>query len=234
MIFSKSNLLSVEITQADKSLPVLDNLHFRTDGSTVAASGSAILAVSPVNERERAAVPIDSSSMAEDETVNRETVREVLKSMPRDTMFGGILEHCDYSNGRFVLTDGKRTRTISAKTYQNDYIDYRGVFRRAAESRVIHREAVNLRRFVDLLNVIDKMFPDSSKNSAVFLEFTEGKDIVVRAYDVRGRQQCIGVMKAYDGAEGKWPEKNEWEIRLCDSQENVSVRKITKKKRLPS
>ena len=235
MIYSKANLVAVDIVKSDKSIPALDNLHLRADGGTIAANGSCIIAVSPVNETERAKVPLTSSSMIDEaETVSSETVREVLRGMPRDTLFAGTLEHCDYSGGRFTLTDGKRSRSISARTYPREYIDYRAIFKRTGKTCEVHKIAINLRRLTDVLNTLDKMFPDSSKNLPVYLSFTDDDSVCIRCADVYGRQRALCVMRSYSGVEGKWLIPNEWEKKLCDSPADTSTsaaRKINKKKR---
>lgn len=246
MIFSKANLTAVDIAKADKRIPALDNLHLRADGTTIAANGSCVLAVSPVKSADAARVPIEATKMLTDaETVSSETVREILRGMPRDTLFNGVLENCDYSGGKFTLTDGKRHRTISARTYPREYIDYAKIFKRVGSSSaaVEYTSAINLRRLVDLLVTIDKMFPDSSKNTPIFLSFTGEHDVIIRAVDVRGRQRCVGVLRSYVGREGTFLPADEWEKNLCDSSDvntsttsaasnpATSTRKINKTKR---
>lgn len=241
MIFSKANLVGVDIAKADKGIPALDNLHLRADGTTVTANGSTVLAISPAND---AKVPLENTRMIGAETVSSETVREVLKGMPRDTLFGGTLEHCDYSGGRFTLTDGKRHRNISARTYPREYIDYEKIFKRVGAASTTYKTAINLRRLVDLLGCIDRMFPDTGKNTAVYLSFTSENDVVVRGVGVDGRQRCLGIIKSYSGAEGTWLTETEWEkqmmgvgavedtVTILTNEKNESPRKIGKKKRV--
>lgn len=127
------------------------------------------------------------------------------------------------------MTDGKRRREITAKTYTREYAEYGKVFERVGRSNVGVRVAVNLRRLVDVLGTIDKMFPDSSKNMPVYLEFTDANDVIMRCIDVRrGRQRVIAVVKSYSGVEGAWLERDEWERELMGVCEG---RKISKVKR---
>jgi hypothetical protein len=244
MIFSKANLAIVDIVKADKNIPALDNLHLRADGTTIAANGSCLLAVSPVEPDDAKRVPLFATSMFGSETVNSDTIREVVKGMPRDTLFAGTLEHCDYSSGKFTLTDGKRHRSISARTYPRDYIKYQDILSRVGSAKSEYKCAVNLRRLVDVLSAIDKIFVDTSKNLPVYLEFTSENDVIVRCLDVKGKQRCVGILRSYVGAESKWLPVDMWENRLftsekekektaCDSKENASVNrpKIAKKKK---
>jgi hypothetical protein len=228
MKLSKGNLLAVELTKTDKAIPALDNVHITKDGGTVATNGLAVLCVSPVADDMREKVPLDERKMFSNETIASETAKEVLKNMPRDTKFRGVLEHCDYASGKFELTDGKRRRTLSAKTWPRDYVNYRDVLTNAHTKRDGKRCAVNLKRLMTILQTIDKICPDSSKNSAVFLEFTEDNNIFFRCTNPATQQKVLAYMKAYDTREMPWPELDEWERDLLGEK---TSRKIKKEKR---
>ena len=234
MIYSKANLLVVDMTKADKGIPALDNVHFCPDGTTVGANGSCVMAVSPVPTEIQEKVPLDKEESGEvvdigGDTISSETVREVLRGMPKDTMFGGLLEHCSESGGSFGLTDGKRSRSISGKAWPREYVDYKGIFKRTLSGVGEIRVVCNLRRLVDVLSVMDKMFPDSSKNLRVFMEFTSENDIVIRVEGVDKRQRGIAVLKSYSGLEAEWIVDNEgWEKKLTGTEEGRKPCKIKK------
>ena len=231
MKISKGNLLVVELTRLDKQIPVIDHVHIRKDGCTVATNGMAVMCVSPVTEEMKEKIPLDEKKMFTDETVASETIKEILKNMPRDTKFKGVLEHCDYASGNFELTDGKRRRNISAKTWHRDYINYRDVLKNAHKRRNGQRCVVNLKRLLTILQTINKICPDSSKNSAVFLEFTEDDNIFIRSTNNATDQKILAYMKAYDKKEISWPELDEWEKDLLGEKKS---RKIKKEKNISS
>jgi len=228
MIYSKANLLVVDMTKADKGIPALDNVHFCADGTTIGANGSCVMAVSPVKEDVRSKVPIQSSVGCSD-TISSETVREVLRGMTRDTMFGGLLEHCDESSGKFKLTDGKRERTVAGKVWSREYVDYQRIFERMFGGVSSNRVVCNLRRLVDVLSCIDRMFPDSSKNSRVFLEFALENNIIIRAENTMRSQRVVAVLKSYSGLEAEWIDEDDWEKTLT-GKNKTEKRKICKKK----
>lgn len=225
MKLSKGNLLAVEATRIDKNIPALDNVHIEKNGSTAATNGLAVLAVSPIADDMRERVPLDEREMFSAETVNAETIKEVLKNMPRDTQFHGVLEHCDFANGKFELTDGKRRRTLGAKTYPRDYVDYKSVLRNARARKDGKRCAINIKRLLSVLSTLDKICPDSSKNSAVFMEFTSDNNVFFRIRNVATNQRVVAYMKSYDTAEVPWPELDEWESELFDEKPARKIRK---------
>ena len=235
MILSKANLTISSMTKADKNIPALDTLHIREDGTTVAANGSALVAVSPVNRDIKSKVPLDESEMLGSSTVYSDTVKEVIKNMPKDSMFGGVLEHCDFKNvgGEFTLTDGKRTRKISGKIFPREYIDYKAIFERAHSERSAVRVAVNLKRLRAMLESIDSAVCDTSTDAAVFIEFTDANTILLRARNERTEQNILCVMTAYNGANAAWQDYNEWEKSLLEKKivtTTTATRKIKRER----
>ena len=234
MILSKANLSIASMTKADKNIPALDTLHIQEDGTTVAANGSALVAVSPVNADIKSKVPLDESDMIGSATVYSDTVGEVLKNMPRDSMFGGVLEHCDFKNvgGEFTLTDGKRTRKISGKIFPREYIDYKAIFERIHSEGKTVRAAVNLKRLRAMLDAIDGAVCDTSTDAAIFIEFTSENSILLRARNARTEQNILCVMSAYSGANAAWQDYNSWEKSLLEKKSvSVSVKKKIKREK---
>ncbi len=232
MILSKANLSAVLIAADDKTIPMLHNLHLCEDGTTVAANGRAILAVSPVPEKIREGLGYmeDSGSLGE-VTLAADTVKEVLRNMPRDAKFGGLLEftdaHRQTGGVRFRLLDGMREKSIGAKVYARPYFAFRAAFTAAFGAGTACRGVLNRKRLTSLLVALDKICPDTSGEAPVYLEFTKGDDVLLRAEGHTG-QRVLALMKAYSGAEGQWLPVGEWE-RAMSSVEKPK-RKPTRKK----
>jgi len=216
MILSKANLKIVDIASVDKAIPVLNNVHICGDGTTVASNGKVILAVSPVKAEVKKAVPIKESNPRDTATVSGDTVKEILKNMPKDTMFKGLLEHTDFnsSDGSFSLNDGKRSRTIFAKLYDRAYIEFRKIFKRAAQAKSLHRVVLNRKRLINLLQTLDAVCADSSGESPIFVDLTDKNNIIVRAVNNINGQRALGIMTAYKGEESKWMQPNLWEKKI--------------------
>lgn len=226
MILSKANLTAVIITADDKSVPMLNNLYVEADGTTVAANSRCMLAVSPVPDEVRGGLGyMEDSGSVGNIIVAADTVKEVLRNMPRDTKFGGLLEYTDLKKGSgssgvsggdgvtFRLRDGMRDRSIGAKIYSRTYFDYKSAFQKAAEAGAKARVVLNRKRLISLLETMDKICPDSSGESPVYLEITTADDILIKTEGHHG-QRVIGFMKAYQDGESNWLSENKWEAKM--------------------
>jgi hypothetical protein len=223
MILSRGNLLIVDTTRVDKDIPALDAVHIRGDGSTVATNGLAVVTVSPVNEERRKQCPLDETPSMGDITIPAETIKDVLKHMPKDSQFRGILEHCDFNLGKFTFTDGKRKSSLEGKTYPRKYVPYKLIFENAYQAKTETRVAINLKRLLATLETIDTICSNSSKDAIVYLEFTKDNDIIVRSENQITKQRAIAVMSSYKGSEGKWMELSEWEKTMFSCQETTQT-----------
>ena len=219
MIFGKTNLQAVDITRIDKAIPVLNNVHFTADGSTVATNGKSIIAVSPIAADYKKNVPLKEVRLGKDITVNADTVKEVLKNIPKDSLFRGLLEHCevtaDESGVQFELTDGKRTKKINGRIFPRAYVPYRQVFGNAKKSTTEVKVVLDRKRFMSLLDAMDRVCPDSSGQAPVFIEFTSNNDVLLRCVNRVNGQRAIAVMSSFKGAEGQWLEEDVWERKMC-------------------
>lgn len=222
MILSKNNLIIHELTSVDKAIPVLNNVCIVSDGSTVAANGKVFIVVSPVDPELKKNIPLQETEKSAG-TVSSESVKEVLKNIPKDTLFHGLLEYCDFNNGIFNINDGKRKKKIESKMYPKQYINYKKAFK-LANHKQKQRIVLNRKRLMKLLQVMDKVCPDGTGDSPVYIEFTENNNIILRAINRVNGQRCISLMSSYKGVESNWLEVDEWETKLIK-------KKIAKKKK---
>lgn len=212
MILSKMSLLTSQIASDDKDIPALSNIHVREDGTTIAASGKSVIAVSPVRADVKKNVILQEAALDASVTIPLETAKEVLKNFPKDTLFGGLLEHCDIavtdSKALFTLKDGKRTKEVTGNMYTHQYIDFSMIVQEVGTT--VRSSAVNIKRFISLLTTIEKMVADS--DIPVFIEFTDKNDIVLRAQNPVHGQKVFALMKSYKTE--TWLEKDDWEKSL--------------------
>lgn len=230
MIISKGNLKVVDMTAPDKNIPVLDNVLIEKDGTTVGANSRATLVVSPPAEEIRKKVPLESSELAHGITVSSDSIRAVIKAIPRDAMFSGLLEHCDVADSgesgvSFTITDGKREHGIEGKKYPRRFIDYKTIVSEAVESKKIAKVAINRKRLIQMLKTIEAIIPDSNGESPIFLEFSENNDVLIRAVNPANKQRVIGVMTSYKDAEAKWLPFNDWEAQFISLKSLFPKRK---------
>lgn len=226
MILSKSNLQVVHVTKNDR-IPVLNNVHIAEDGSTVGSNGQTVLLVGPVQETTKRSVPLDEVGVGESVTISEGTVKDILKNLPRDTQFKGLLEHCnvavdqeDETKVNIQLTDGKRPHIITGKRWEKKYINYLDVFRRVNQTKHKARVILNLRRLSLLLETIEKACPDSLSTLPLFIEFSEEGDILIRTVNQSNGQRVLGVMSSYKDDGGKWLEPDDWERSIYADRSN--------------
>ncbi len=220
MIYSRSNLVASLVTS--KQPPILNNIHL-SEGTTVAFDGKLLVAVSPVRDGVKKEIPLPESESGT-LTVSAETIKEVLKNMPTDKKFHGLLEHCDVSPaGKFALTDGKRHRSIAGKVFAKDFIDYKSVFREAKSSPIATRVVLNRHRLKQMLDFLDKACPDGSNESPVYLEFSQDNDVIARAQNPINGQRAIGYLTSYKAEEGQWLEADEWERKMTGQGVNLRL-----------
>lgn len=236
MIISRKNLLIYKMTSQDKSIPILDNVFICKDGSSVASNGMSAILISPVDAAMLEHVIVEDSGGLDEVLVSTESIKEVLKNLPKDTKFAGVLEHCSVGIGRggkckFKVYDGKRTRAIDVKHHKKSYIDYRKTLKTVRDKKVSVSTAINLSRLNGLIAVINEICVDSSHDTPVYIDFTSDGDILIRCLDYKTKQRVIAVMKAYDGVEGNVPELSSWERDVLGNGGNGGKRKISKVKR---
>ena len=218
MIISKAQMNVVLATTKDKQLPVLDNVHVRIDGTTIAASRNAVIAVSPVSGKVTEALPLKAEGVIEEGiTVSSETIKHLLAFIPKDTLFSGRLEFMDVSGNEtecfFRTHDGKRKRQIDGKVYNGKYIPYRDILGKVITEREnATRIVLNRKRLILLLSALDKCAEDESGEAGVFIEICPSGSVILRAANTKTGQRVLAVMS--QAKTENWPEPDEWESSL--------------------
>ena len=254
MIVSKANLQVVHTTKVDKAIPAIDNVHIAGDGSTVGVGGKMMLVVSPVSEEIKLKLKnVVAEKGAGGISVSSDTVRSILKSIPPDRQFKGLLEHCNIEpteGGEALITmsDGKRKKHITGKLYPRGFLPWETMMKDAMQSCEDNGKSVkegnnaiggnmrlvlNLKRLTLLLTTIEKVAPDTSGDNPVWIEFTKSNYIVIRGLNMITGQRVVGVMSPYEGAEGKWLELDEWEKTFVKGNKKVMHKKRPKLKIRP-
>jgi len=220
MIVSKQNLQVVEVTKADKQIPVLDCVNILDDGTTVGGNGKCFIAVSPVPDviKEKVA-KVYGNSKSSCVNVSSGTINEVLKNIPADRQYNGMLEHAEIestngNNIKFVLYDGARKQNIDGKVNPASYPPFENLFKRALTNKQNIQIVLNAKRLLPMLETIVKCSNDSGDFSPMYIEFTSEGEMIVRMQNPKTQQRVVGLMLPYKGIEGKWMENNNWEERL--------------------
>jgi hypothetical protein len=228
MIINKANLLVVKLTAVDKQIPVLDCVKIEENGSSIGGNGKSFVVVSPVKEEVKQKLKsIFNDEKSTSVTITSETAKEVLKNMPNDIRFQGMLEHSEIlSDGKkvkFKLHDGARERDINGKVNPMSYPDYKAMYKRCLSNRKSIQLIVNAKRLLPLIDTLMKISDDTGDFSRLYIEFTEEKDIILRMQNQKTGQRAIGLMWCYKGNEAKWLETDQWEEELKNGNNNSII-----------
>lgn len=225
-IISKNALNVMHIAGKDADLPGMDTVHVRKDGTVIGSARNAVILVSPVRKSIKRNIPIDETELTEDITVPKDGINQMNKFISKDSQFGGLLEYLDIEKStpvrvRFkaLNTKGEEVR-MSGGLYRRKYIDYQAVLDRTLNSRVKKRVIVNRARLKLLLEAMEKVCPDTSAESPVYLEFTEQDELVLRSLNRKTGQRALAVMFNYLYKERDWLDENRWEEELRGGDED--------------
>lgn len=223
MIISKAALGVATVAGKDTNVPILNSVCIEPSGEVVATNGLVLCVVSPVSEKMRNAVPLEPKEpMSEQVVLTAEAIKTVIKAMPRDTQFKGLLEHCAMrpegtDKVKVVVTNGRSNSEMTLRRMAEGYPDYRAVLRKAAKDRCDgnSRTILNRKRMDQLVKAMSHVCPYHGKFSPVYWEFTKGGNIIVRAKNELTGQRMLSVFSTMHATAERWMEWDEWEERIC-------------------
>lgn len=228
MIVSKASLQVIHVTSKDSQIPVLDNVHITMDGTTVGSSRGIVLAVSPVNKEVKEKLHLKETQLKKPLTISSNFTKKIIKNIPPDKQFKGLLEHADIENsiGSRVdvnLHDGNQEFSINGRKYQEEYIPHKKILSNALNARNGFKLVVNRTRLKLLIDTIEKACPDSTGESPIFLEFCENHTILLRCINMVTGQRVMAALLTMNFDEKKWLKDKTWERGLLnDSNDNSS------------
>jgi len=211
MIINRKHLLLERVVSDDGMLQL------NRDGSAVATNKKVFMAVEGVGYKERVNVPLKGEELGmEAVSMSDGTAREILKNVPRDKLFRGILEHLDVTvegEGDFTAetTDGRRSRTIHCRA-AGRRMDPKPMVSRILG--VLDRGTVlclNRKRLLLLLEAMERVAEDATEESPVWIGLGEGGDVALRCLDWATGRSVLGYMSAYREEGARQPPATFWE-----------------------
>lgn len=223
MIVGKGNLQVLHVAGKDKDVESLDNMHICEDGSTVGCAGNIVFAMSPVRLQVKEKLKqLTETPLRKGVTLGIDFVKKLIKNMPRDSMFKGILEHCDIEdmggpNVKATFHDGQSPFSIKGKKYKGTYAPFKKILQRILGNKDVNSKKIiiNRSRLILLLEAFAKTGSVGDQD-IVFLEFTKGDDIILRGVNEKTGQRLLATMKTYKYQENKWLKHERWEKKLQD------------------
>ncbi len=215
MIFSKAALSLVELCSPDKDIPVLSCLCVEPTGVVVAMNRLIIAAVLPMPISKQAELPIKSSGRILRTTLfAADAIRGVIKAIPRDRKFAGMLEYCDISGEGFVkVYDGKITSSLEIHPIKLTYIDYRTEFREAmlhAGNPPPQCVTFNRKRFKVFVDVMEKVCSYDGDFSPMYLDYSSSDYVVARVYNERTEQWVVALLRREESSPKEFSQKESY------------------------
>jgi len=122
----------------------------------------------------------------------------VLRAIPKDRKFAGMLEYCDVDGSGMVrIYDGKITSSLEIHPIKLQYIDYREEFRNAIclRSAPPVSAVFNRKRFKVFVDVMEKVCSYDGDFSPVYFDYGNGDYVVARVYNERTEQWVITILR---------------------------------------
>jgi len=226
MIISRSHLLLEKAVDDDGLLQI------NPDGSTFGSNKKVFILLGPVEEelRERLSILLDTP-LGNPVSITPESAREIIKNVPKDKKFDGMLEHVnieekDETEVKVFTTDGKRSRDLVFK--QRERTANTDIIGKRIEESLTREDAVkvclNRKRLLKLLEVFDKATEDTSGEAPLWLSFTPEGDVALRGWDYKYGRPILGYMNAYKGDDAQEPPRTDWEYRFKPKSSNLNKR----------
>ena len=228
MILSKAALQLVTLTTPDKDVPILDCVCIEPSGIVVACNRNVTAAVLPLTDSTLKSIPLtDSGKLYSPVVLTADTVGKILRMMPKDNLFKGLLEYCDLqkkldkdrngfltgadSNSYTVTTtDGRQTHSMQVQSVRLRFLDYRAEFRKAlhlhsagpVSMQFAGKVIANRKRFKAFVECFEKVCAYDGNFSPVWMDFSSSSAYVVaRSVNELTGQQLTAIMSR---GEGEW------------------------------
>jgi len=216
-------LLLKQSLQAASIIAAIDKpeLVYLCEGAAYALNRKAAIMLSPMTEERAKVTPLNNTGNFKF-SVTAEAVRSIIKLIPADKLFKGLLECTDVSvNGstaEWTVSDGRRNHLMKCNcgTYDDRLISgLRKTWnRRWEEGNPAKISALNITRVAVLFDAMKYAGCASSGEEPVWLRCCDDGTVLLRAVNYGTQQRVLGMCAAYDAEEGQMPEWTQWERQL--------------------
>jgi hypothetical protein len=189
------------------------------DGTTVAADGDKLFAVSPLNPA-KVTLPPGETLVAGDVSLPLDAVRGAMKNLDKGK---GPLEFAALTRKDDLIeltTWGMQGRNrTTGLPVPRKFPRWKEIFARVLNRKVKARVCISRARLMDILKMMDKACPDKSGENLVFIEMGEEvEEIVLRGINTKTKQVVLGIIKPLD-LQGKWFPRTDWEDKIASDED---------------
>jgi hypothetical protein len=180
----------------DKSNAALNCICIEPDGSVVASNSKVWAWVSPLSDARASLVPLPAVGLNTRIMLSAGNVEKILKTIPKDTQYKGLLEHCDIARVEenrpalvVTTTDGKQTHAINVNAMAVRYPEYRKLFADAWASHMVicnegYRvvsQCLNRKRISNVCTVVDKVCSYDGQFAPTWWFFAQDGSVLMKS-----------------------------------------------------
>jgi len=238
MLISKAALQAVAMCAPEKEFAALHTVLIEPDGTVAVMNQAAVAAVSPVTESVQNAWPLTKKgarlnggqwvgAFGEKIVLSASAVMDIVKAIPADKQFKGVLEHCwmeldgpGEAGVTVVITDGKQRREMKVRRVATKWADWRKdmreIFMATLFSPGTKGLVLNRKRFTAVFEALNKVCAYDGAFHPMWWNIGPGGEVYIRAeHELNGQRMLVGVT----GSDGEPPAFSKWE------QEVVTIRR---------
>lgn len=217
MIISKNSLQAIGVCSPDKGMMnSLSCVCIEPDGSVIASNSKVWCWVSPLSREKSKLVPLLGGSVHERILLSADSVDKILKAIPKDTQYKGLLEHCDLEitepgkpNVKVSITDGKQTHAISVFRLTWQFPEYKQLFANAwyndnVKVHNLNHVCLNRKRLNNVCSVVDKVCSYDGQFAPLWWYFIPDGSILMRSVNELTDQRVWFLFGASDTDNIDW------------------------------
>lgn len=205
MIISKNALQLILLCSPDRAKAAFNCLCLEPNGAVAASNSQVYGWVSPLSAEKRKLVPLDDTPVGERIVLSADTVANVIKAIPKDTQFKGLLEHVDIElpepGGMGVnihIADARQRHVIHQRRVSFTYPNYAQVFREAwvAADHSGVPLCLNRKRLGNVMAVADKVCSYDGSFAPTWWHMCHDGTVIMRTVNELTDQRLICVFSA--------------------------------------
>ena len=213
-MYINKNMLAgaISMCKADKEFPIYNYVLIEKDGTIVSINQMVLFIGQSVIQE----IPFgDKNNLKENIVISCESAEKIVKAIPADRLFKGILEHAsltlDNDNIKVEIKSGKSSHFLTIKNIKKEFIDWRKFIKQVyAEKRSAQSFVYNRLRLLSAITTLENACKYEGKFSPVFCEVSGENKMLWRAQNELTGQR-IWIVFDFSVIKEKWPELNDWE-----------------------
>ena len=214
MLFSRANLMVVQVASEHASDLGINAVRLNSDGSTTATDGKVMMSVGPMDATRVHFPEMPQGSPGEKGlSVPLELIEDTIKNLPKDKRVSlqiAAMSPIDHSGEvEMVTVDMHGKKKVSRRPKREPFPPWKEHLRKL-RGTVGTKVCVNRKSLIHLLQALEEACPDKGNENPIYIEInSEGAGLVLRCVNVETGQHATGGITRYNTRE--WLPMDMWE-----------------------